>query len=1536
MHKIVLWFSLLMTTLPLFAALPESLPLAVTYYDFHSDGSCNDFNPIDDRDPVTPNMVADTLDGGQLKQGSRVYFSHYIERWFTPYEDHIERAIVPSYYYDDYNYERHGSLSTMYTVDHDTMYINMVIPDSLTLELLDQEKGIYQFRSSSFFPLDGKGFKKEWTKKWDNSGFAYDHNYSFTMRLDREFTYRSGRDWYFSIEGDDDIWVYVNGRKVIDLGGIHGTAKDSIALDDIALKAGLVDAEVYTLSLFFAERQATGSNLNITWNFALTNSAPKVKSALADVVLKEDATDSIIADCDTLFSDETALQFTLFSSDSSLFIPLLDSEQNCVIQTKKDQFGEATLIIEAIDNEGLSAFDTVKVTLESVNDTPITIAPLDDIVLQEDFADTLITAVEPLFSDDGALSYSVISSDSSLCVPRITDEKGLVFSSVADAHGVLTVYLTATDDGALFCTDTILVTVNSVNDKPTLTTLMEDVTLAEDAADTLLHLLTDHFADDDQLTFALTLDDSSLIRLSQTPEQKILAQSIADAFGTLSVIVTATDGSGLSIKDTFSIMINSVNDAPVVVSALPDIGLPENCEDTLVADLQTVFSDDDLLSFSVECSDSLLIVPFINSHDSLGLYLHNNVFGLCSLWVTATDTAGLSVVDTFKVTVVEGNNPPILVKAIENCLLSEDAPTLSWATLSEHFSDESTLKYTVSSSDSTVVIPALLEGKTVTVTPVPDAFGVAEIVVNAVDEYSLAVSDTFTVTVTSVNDNPTLLTPIADIILAEDASLYSTASLDTYFSDDDQMTYGVTSSNSVVSVTVNDVNKLEILCAPNAHGAASLIVTAVDTGGLLVADTLVVTVTSVNDAPVRIGSLSDRTFSAKLKTVPLGTMDTLFSDDGPLLYEVSSSDSSVGVGSVHEGLLSLEIKSEQSSSADLYVTARDTEGLSASDTLRITLNKEVVSPIVVAPIGNVLLLKNSAAVKVANLSTVFTSSETLQYNATVTPEEIIQVTISEQQDCIITPKTDAVGLATVVVSATDPLQQSVTDTFTVTLYKENSTPILLHQLPDLVLAEGQPDTTVADLDTLFSDDGPLTYTVISSDSTLLVGVVNLEKELILNLMPEKAGRAELIICATDDSGLSVSDTLAVTVQSGNKLPIVVNPVADMVVLKNSKDTTVAVLADVFSDDGPLTYRVSSGDVALVICNLDIDGRLTLSFVPESVGETDIILTAMDSYGAVASDIFKVKVNIKNEVPLLVTPFSDMLLAEDAPDTVVGDLSTIFADETALSYQVTLTDSLLLTATLDAKSVLKLQCHPDAYGKSSVLVRATDIEGLWIEDTFVVTVTSVNDAPQLLSPLEDVIMNEDEMTVAVQSLVSSFVDDDILQFSCVSLRPSLIVAEISSESSLLLTPQADAFGAAEVICIATDSYGSSVQDTLLVTVQRDTSEGDGLWDEDLGGVVTNAVLGIAVAPNPVPRECSTIRISVDHADADRVTGVLLTALGDEIIRGDALIGSSVKAELMLNISSQKARIAGQSFLLYLQHFKEGEVVKESHVIIGIRR
>jgi fibro-slime domain-containing protein len=150
---------------------------------------------------------------------------------------------------------------------NDTPGVNIPLSYAITLDN-GGSGNVYTYSNSAFFPLDGLG--------WGDSACC-GHNYSFTYEIDSLFTYQPGQVFAFS--GDDDVFVYINGVLVINLGGVHGTESQTVNLDTLGLTAG----HNYNLNFFFAERHTTGSNFTMQTsieNIQSTSNVPEPGTVL--------------------------------------------------------------------------------------------------------------------------------------------------------------------------------------------------------------------------------------------------------------------------------------------------------------------------------------------------------------------------------------------------------------------------------------------------------------------------------------------------------------------------------------------------------------------------------------------------------------------------------------------------------------------------------------------------------------------------------------------------------------------------------------------------------------------------------------------------------------------------------------------------------------------------------------------------------------------------------------------------------------------------------------------------------------------------------------------------------------------------------------------------------------------------------------------------------------------------------------------------------------------------------------------------------
>lgn len=135
----------------------------------------------------------------------------------------------------------------------------------VTLPFVFGANGQVTYDTASFFPLDN-----------DAAGFGNTpgraHDYHFTYELHTEFVYRGGE--VFNFRGDDDVWVFINGKLAVDLGGVHGALAQTVNMDARAQALGITPGGTYAFDFFFAERHTTESNFRFETTLRFSNCDP--------------------------------------------------------------------------------------------------------------------------------------------------------------------------------------------------------------------------------------------------------------------------------------------------------------------------------------------------------------------------------------------------------------------------------------------------------------------------------------------------------------------------------------------------------------------------------------------------------------------------------------------------------------------------------------------------------------------------------------------------------------------------------------------------------------------------------------------------------------------------------------------------------------------------------------------------------------------------------------------------------------------------------------------------------------------------------------------------------------------------------------------------------------------------------------------------------------------------------------------------------------------------------------------------------------
>ena len=314
--------------------------------------------------------------------------------------------------------------------------------------------------------------------------------------------------------------------------------------------------------------------------------------------------------------------------------------------------------------------------------------------------------------------------------------------------------------------------------------------------------------------------------------------------------------------------------------------------------------------------------------------------------------------------------------------------------------------------------------------------------------------------------------------------------------------------------------------------------------------------------------------------------------------------------------------------------------------------------------------------------------------------------------------------------------------------------------------------------------------------------------------------------------------------------------------------------------------VSNTNPSLVDASI-FDNTLTLSYLADAFGPATVVVRATDTAGHFAEDVISLTVESVNDAPVVTQPIGPVVVDEDAADSTF-DLSDVFDDTDALTYSVSSNTSPSLVEATIAGNTLTLGYQPNQNGTATIVVRATDTAGLFVEDTISLNVTAVNDAPAVVVPIGPVTVDENAAD-STFDLTGVFADvdtsgGDTLTYSVADNTSPTLVDTSISDGTLTLHYQPNQFGSATIVVRATDSAGQFAEDTISLTVNMvdrtlviEGTAGDDLFELTLGDVYLVSLNGNVSQYPAVSVDSITFNGGGGHD-----TAILMGSAGDETV------------------------------------------------------
>ena len=314
---------------------------------------------------------------------------------------------------------------------------------------------------------------------------------------------------------------------------------------------------------------------------------------------------------------------------------------------------------------------------------------------------------------------------------------------------------------------------------------------------------------------------------------------------------------------------------------------------------------------------------------------------------------------------------------------------------------------------------------------------------------------------------------------------------------------------------------------------------------------------------------------------------------------------------------------------------------------------------------------------------------------------------------------------------------------------------------------------------------------------------------------EDLGANTVTLTVADGSGnessctstVNVHDTIVPVVEEIEDIEVVLDP--------GVCETEIDYPTPVYSDNCDVTLEQTEG--------LGPDAMFPLGITTETWQITD-------ASGNMAMVTFDVVVTTTNDPPTL-DSIGNVTVEEDTPQITVeltgisSGNDCVTQDDTVYveNSNSTLITNVMLDYTGGATGSVVMDVAAEASGEAQIDVTVEDSQGASITRTFMLTVTEVNDAPVVVNPIPDQVVNASYVLkvpiMDAMGVIFNDIDDDELTYSIMleggADLPSWMTWE---DDTLTAQPMIADTGCVTVVLEATDAAGATASDEFEVCVE----------------------------------------------------------------------------------------------------------------------
>ena len=1199
----------------------------------------------------------------------------------------------------------------------------------------------------------------------------------------------------------------------------------------------------------------------------------------------------------------------------------IDDVTGEIIYTPEADFnGTDSFTYYVVDNTGRTGTGTVTVTIDQVNDAPIadddTASTDEDVEISIDVldGDTDVDQRSDKNADPDAEVLTISIDEVGLLAPLhgSIDVVGgeIVYTPNANWFGVDTFEYNV-DDGEELDTGLVTVTVNSVNDKPVFTEKPDNMSLTEDldnGVDTLI--VTDVETDDADLVVTAISSNPGLIDVGDITIEKlgdgnrritIDPKDDQNGTATITLVVEDEDGGVNEEPCTFIVTVAAVNDPPAGGN-----DEAETKEDTAVTIAAT--DNDDVDEGTNEDDENLLIISVDDpAHGSAAavngdkdiLYTPDDEWnGIEVFNYTVEDADGIQVAFTVTVTVMPEPDDPVADNdsvttdedhAVSIDVLDGDVDVDASATLNTHTDAHPELQtLSIDIEDAALTVP--LHGDIsideitgeIVYTPDTNYNGSDSFTYYLIDNTGRKDEGTVTVTIDQVNDAPT--------VNADEATTQedNAVTIDVLFNDED---LDIISSNNeddlynkedmvVTEVQDGTYGSVEIVEAgakvkytPNQDffGEDSFRYDMSDGHGGTGYAIVTVTVTPVNDAPIIVETLGNKTTNEDTPTGAIAftvydvddeeaaLMVTAVHDDTPsgLLQDIA-----VGTDGLDDAARSFVIypNANHNGTSQITVTVEDDDHASSFKTFTLT-----VTPVNDAPVGddvttsiNEDAMYTVAWAGITHDADIATNGDVLE--VTITTPAGHGAAVVDGGNIKYTPHANFNGTDSFVYTVSDG-ELTDTGTITLTITPDNDAPTA-----DDVSDSIDEDTVyTVDWTTITHDpdivtDGDVLGVTITSQGSH--GTAAVDGNNITYTPTANYNGSDSFVYTVSDGSLTDTGTISLTIDQVNDAPDAQDDsdttTEETAVTINVLDNDTDVDAEALNEDelhsNDDLVITSAGNGAHGTTSVISSGK-QITYTPEHdySGTDTFTYTISDGRGGTDTATVTVLVGGENDAPV----------AED--DTITTD------EDAGISYNVLDNDT---DADGDTLSFVEFLSDVSAFGTIGAtpeglvtFVPKANYNGSFdvgyrvgdgfVTDTATITivVAAVNDAPEADSASKTT-AEDTPVSVDTAPLISDVddADDSNLEVTVeADGRPSHGSVSVSGHT-ITYTPDTDYNGSDSFVYTVTDDMGLDATATVTIAVTPENDAPDAKNDT----AVTNedTPISIDVLSNDVDVDTDT--------------------------------------------------------------------------------